>query len=196
MKETIKRNISLALIILFFISAFIVFFNYTWPSLFKVLDVNNELNAVKKEYAKQSQSLEMAKQIINQYKNLANVSQMLSLTLPKSEEIYNVITQLNKISQNSGLLLQNISIQPSSQTSSTTSTNKIESLMSKPQIVTITLNLVGTYESFKTWLEAIETNIRLMDITNINFSGMINQEKSTNPNIFNYSVTLNFYYQI
>jgi Tfp pilus assembly protein PilO len=195
MKESTKRNLSLILIIVFFIVAFVVFFNYTWPALLKVLDANDKLKVVKQNYAKQLQSLQMAKQIIDQYKNLTNVNQTISLTLPKSEEIYNVITQLNKISQNSGLLLQSISLQRSAPTSQTTSTTKTESLINKPQTITLTLNLVGTYEAFKTWLEAIETNIRLMDITNINFSGVMSSEKSTTANIFNYRVTLNTYYQ-
>jgi Tfp pilus assembly protein PilO len=195
MKESTKRNLSLILIIVFFIVAFVVFFNYTWPALLKVLDANDKLKVVKQNYAKQLQSLQMAKQIIDQYKNLTNVNQTISLTLPKSEEIYNVITQLNKISQNSGLLLQSISLQRSAPTSQTTSTTKTESLLNKPQTITLTLNLVGTYEAFKTWLEAIETNIRLMDITNINFSGVMSSEKSTTANIFNYRVTLNTYYQ-
>lgn len=195
MKESTKRNLSLILIIVFFIVAFVVFFNYTWPALLKVLDANDKLKVVKQNYAKQLQSLQMAKQIIDQYKNLTNVNQTISLTLPKSEEIYNVITQLNKISQNSGLLLQSISLQRSAPTSQTTSTTKTESLINKPQTITLTLNLVGTYEAFKTWLEAIETNIRLMDITNINFSGVLSSEKSTTANIFNYRVTLNTYYQ-
>ena len=195
MKESTKRNLSLILIIVFFIVAFVVFFNYTWPALLKVLDANDKLKVVKQNYAKQLQSLQMAKQIIDQYKNLTNVNQTISLTLPKSEEIYNVITQLNKISQNSGLLLQSISLQRSASTSQTTSTTKTESLLNKPQTITLTLNLVGTYEAFKTWLEAIETNIRLMDITNINFSGVLSSEKSTTANIFNYRVTLNTYYQ-
>jgi|YelNatPaOPRAMG01_1025707.scaffolds.fasta_scaffold07553_7 hypothetical protein len=195
MKESTKRNLSLILIIVFFIVAFVVFFNYTWPALLKVLDANDKLKVVKQNYAKQLQSLQMAKQIIDQYKNLTNVNQTISLTLPKSEEIYNVITQLNKISQNSGLLLQSISLQRSAPTSQTTSTTKTESLLNKPQTITLTLNLVGTYEAFKTWLEAIETNIRLMDITNINFSGVLSSEKSTTTNIFNYRVTLNTYYQ-
>jgi Tfp pilus assembly protein PilO len=195
MKESTKRNLSLILIIVFFIVAFVVFFNYTWPALLKVLDANDKLKVVKQNYAKQLQSLQMAKQIIDQYKNLTNVNQTISLTLPKSEEIYNVITQLNKISQNSGLLLQSISLQRSASTSQTTSTTKTESLINKPQTITLTLNLVGTYEAFKTWLEAIETNIRLMDITNINFSGVLSSEKSTTANIFNYRVTLNTYYQ-
>jgi Tfp pilus assembly protein PilO len=195
MKESTKRNLSLILIIVFFIVAFVVFFNYTWPALLKVLDANDKLKVVKQNYAKQLQSLQMAKQIIDQYKNLTNVNQTISLTLPKSEEIYNVITQLNKISQNSGLLLQSISLQRSASTSQTTSTTKTESLLNKPQTITLTLNLVGTYEAFKTWLEAIETNVRLMDITNINFSGVLSSEKSTTTNIFNYRVTLNTYYQ-
>jgi len=65
--------------------------------------------------------------------------------------------------------------------------------------VALTLSLNGTYESFKTWLEAVETNIRLMDITNISFSGVkttpTERGSGAGFNFFNFSVALNLYYQ-
>lgn len=198
MKEITKRNFSLILIIVFFVISSIVFFNYTWPSLLKVLDLNDSLKIVKEEYARQSKSLQIAKDIINQYKNLSNVNQMISLSLPKTDEFFNVLAQLDKISSESGMLIQNITVKPPIQSATSTASSgggsPKESLITSIQSVNVDLSMVGTYESFKTWLNAIETNIRLMDVNSINFTGVVVSEKTT-TNIFNFRVNLNFYYQ-
>lgn len=202
MQETTKRTFSLILIIVFFLVSLIVFFNYTWPALLKVLDLNDALKIVKEEYAKQSKSLQLAKEIINQYKNSSNINQMVSLTLPKTDELFNVLAQLDKISNESGILIQSITVKTpsSSSTSSSPSSSNVSSasqkasLINPVQSISMELSMVGTYESFKTWLNAIETNIRLMDITSINIAGVATSEK-TSSNFFNLRVTLNVYYQ-
>ncbi|MGB9848055.1 MAG: hypothetical protein ACPLKV_02530 [Minisyncoccia bacterium] len=179
-----------------------MFFNYTWPALLKVLDLNDALKIVKEEYAKQSKSLQLAKEIINQYKNSSNINQMVSLTLPKTDELFNVLAQLDKISNESGILIQSITVKTpsSSSTSSSPSSSNVSSasqkasLINPVQSISMELSMVGTYESFKTWLNAIETNIRLMDITSINIAGVATSEK-TSSNFFNLRVTLNVYYQ-
>jgi len=194
MKEITKRNISIIFIVILFGATIIIFFLLTWPALTKIFDLNYNLNQIKNEYEKQNRAVQLAKSIIEQYKNLNDVNQMISLTMPRTEELYNVLVQLNKISENSGLIIQNLSLQKSTPTSISTSTNQQE-LIKSMQTIIITLSLNGTYESFKTWLEAIETNIRLMDITSITFASLTYGEKSGGANFFNFKVNLNLYYQ-
>jgi len=202
MKESEKRTISIIIILALFIGAAIVFFTMTWPMFDQVLKDNKNLALAKAEYQKQAEAVRLAKTIVDQYKNLTDVNQMISLTMPRSEELYNAIVQLNKISEDSGLSIQSIALQKISSAttaSSKTSSASSQSLLKSPQQVALTLSLNGTYESFKTWLEAVETNIRLMDITNISFSGVkttpTERGSGAGFNFFNFSVALNLYYQ-
>ncbi len=202
MKESEKRTISIIIILALFIGAAIVFFTMTWPMFDQVLKDNKNLALAKAEYQKQAEAVRLAKSIVDQYKNLTDVNQMISLTMPRSEELYNAIVQLNKISEDSGLSIQSIALQKISSAttaSSKTSSASSQSLLKSPQQVALTLSLNGTYESFKTWLEAVETNIRLMDITNISFSGVkttpTERGSGAGFNFFNFSVALNLYYQ-
>ncbi len=202
MKESEKRTISIIIILALFIGAAIVFFTMTWPMFDQVLKDNKNLALAKAEYQKQAEAVRLAKTIVDQYKNLTDVNQMISLTMPRSEELYNAIVQLNKISEDSGLSIQSIALQKISSAttaSSKTSSASSQSLLKSPQQVALTLSLNGTYESFKTWLEAVETNIRLMDITNISFSGAkttpTERGSGAGFNFFNFSVALNLYYQ-
>jgi len=111
MKESEKRTISIIIILALFIGAAIVFFTMTWPMFDQVLKDNRNLALAKAEYQKQAEAVRLAKTIVDQYKNLTDVNQMISLTMPRSEELYNAIVQLNKISEDSGLSIQSIALQ-------------------------------------------------------------------------------------
>jgi Tfp pilus assembly protein PilO len=195
MKETAKRNISIILVIVFFGAAMIVFFTLSWPNLTKVFDLNFILNESKKEYEKQNQSLQLAKSIIEQYKNLNDVNQAVSLTMPKTDEVYNIIVQLNKIAQSSGMSIEGLSLKEVINNELDVSNNH-QNLVKPYQTISIDISLRGSYESFKTWLELVETNIRLMDVKSVSFEGVnLSSDKPIN-NFFNFNVNLDIYYQL
>jgi Tfp pilus assembly protein PilO len=196
MKETAKRNISLILVIVFFGAAMIVFFTLSWPNLTKVFDLNFTLNKTKKEYENQNQSLQLAKSIIEQYRNLNNVNQAISLTMPKTNEVYNIIVQLNKIAESSGMSIEGLSLKEVINNNELDDSNNRQNLVKPYRTISINTSLNGSYESFKTWLELVETNIRLMDVKSVSFEGVnLSSNKSIN-NFFNFNVNLDIYYQL
>jgi Tfp pilus assembly protein PilO len=196
MKETAKRNISLILVIVFFGAAMIVFFTLSWPNLTKVFDLNSVLNESKKEYENQNQSLQLAKSIIEQYKNLNDVNQAVSLTMPKTDEIYNIIVQLNKIAESSGMSIEGLSLKEVINNNELDDSNNRQNLVKPYRTISINTSLNGSYESFKTWLELVETNIRLMDVKSVSFEGVnLSSDKPIN-NFFNFNVNLDIYYQL
>ncbi len=196
MKETAKRNISLILVIVFFGAAMIVFFTLSWPNLTKVFDLNSVLNESKKEYEKQNQSLQLAKSIIEQYKNLNDVNQAVSLTMPKTDEIYNIIVQLNKIAESSGMSIEGLSLKEVINNNELDDSNNRQNLVKPYRTISINTSLNGSYESFKTWLELVETNIRLMDVKSVSFEGVNLSSNKLINNFFNFNVNLDIYYQL
>jgi Tfp pilus assembly protein PilO len=118
------------------------------------------------------------------------VNQTISLSVPREAEIQNIIAQINNISLQSALTTQSVNfddltvVQP-----------KKDVLVKNNKITRIDISLMGSYESFKTWLSAIEGNIRLMDVKAISFSGISGTENTKNQGIFNFKVSLDVYYQ-
>lgn len=53
----------------------------------------------------------------------------------------------------------------------------------------ITINMLGTYESFKSFLGALETSLRVVDVDNLNFS------VTGTADLFSFSLKLKTYYQ-
>jgi len=190
MKYTTKRNISLVIVVILIIAALGVFFGLDWPAFKKIGELNGKISQEKSQYEEQYEAVQIAKSIINQYKSLTGVSQTISLSVPREAEIQNVLAQINKIAIQSGLTTQSVNFE-----NITVAQSKKETLVKNNQITRVDISLLGSYESFKTWLSAIESNIRLMDVQSISFSGIASSEASKNQGIFNFKASLNVYYQ-
>jgi Tfp pilus assembly protein PilO len=193
MKYTARRNISLALSFVFLVLTLIVIFVWAWPAFKEVGDLNKKINEEKSQYDTQYKAVQIAKSIIDQYKSLISVSQTISLSIPRGAEIQNLLAQLDNITMQSGLSLQSINFEnvgvltsPSKQSAS--------NIVQGYKTLRLTLGLMGNYESLKTWLNAVESDIRLMDIVNIAFAGLTSDSQK-NSGLFNFKVVLNVYYQ-
>ena len=190
MNYTTKRNISLIIVVILIGISLGVFFGIDWPAFKKIGELNGKISQEKAQYKDQYEAVQIAKSIINQYKSLAGVSQTISLSIPREAEVQNVLSQINKISIQAGLTTQSINFE-----NITIPQSKKETLVKNNQITRVDTSLLGSYESFKTWLSAIESNIRLMDVQSVSFSGIASSEGTKNQGIFNFKVSLNVYYQ-
>ncbi|HOX21400.1 MAG TPA: type 4a pilus biogenesis protein PilO [Candidatus Paceibacterota bacterium] len=193
MKYTAKRNISLTLSLVVLILALVVIFVWTWPAFKEVGDLNKKINEEKSQYDTQYQAVQIAKSIIDQYKSLISVSQTISLSIPRGAEIQNLLAQLETITTQSGLSLQSINFENVG-VSTPSSKKSAQNIVQSYKTLRLTLGLTGNYESLKTWLNAVESDIRLMDIVNIAFAGSTTDSQK-NSGLFNFRVILNVYYQ-
>jgi len=190
MRYTTKRNLSLTLSVIFLAGALVVFFVLDWPIFKKIGELNKKINQEQTQYENQYKAVEVAKSIINQYKSLLSVSQTISLSIPRDPEVQNLLAQLENITTQSGLALQNINFENIGATLPQSQKDIVKSY----RTLRLTLGLLGNYESFKTWLGAIENNIRLMDVVKITFTGLSSEAQKT-TGLFNFKVILNVYYQ-
>lgn len=193
MKYTARRNISLALSFVFLVLALIVIFVWAWPAFQEVGVLNKKINEEKSQYDTQYKAVQIAKSIIDQYKSLISVSQTISLSIPRGAEIQNLLAQLDNITTQSGLSLQSVNFENVGVLTSP-SKQSAQNIIQSYKTLRLTLGLTGNYESLKTWLNAVESDIRLMDIINIAFAGLTSDSQK-NSGLFNFKVMLNVYYQ-
>lgn len=193
MKYTARRNISLALSFVFLVLALIVIFVWAWPAFQEMGVLNKKINEEKSQYDTQYKAVQIAKSIIDQYKSLISVSQTISLTIPRGAEIQNLLAQLDNITTQSGLSLQSVNFENAGALASG-GKQSAQNIIQSYKTLRLTLGLTGNYESLKTWLNAVESDIRLMDIINIAFAGLTSDSQK-NSGLFNFKVMLNVYYQ-
>lgn len=192
MNYTTRRNISLIVSLILLIGALVVFFTLDWPIFSQIRQINKKIAQEQVQYDEQAKAVQTAKSIVAQYNGLKAVSNTISLSVPRGTEIENVIAQLNNLASQSGLEVQGINFETPSLP--TLKDKKAATNIAKEnRILRLTLSLSGSYESFKTLISSIESNIRLMDVKTISFSSAGGEGQGGNR--FNFKVGIDAYYQ-
>lgn len=144
--------------------------------------------------------------LITKYQNQESTQRGVNLALPTITDLSGAIAQITGMAAQSALLLQKISItnssiprrNPTSDQASTTAS--FASALQKP-IGTILLHmqLSGGYANLKQFINFLETNIRIFDVTQITIgenvkSANVGGVKTIDDN-FNYDIIATTYYQ-
>ena len=129
--------------------------------------------------------MDKVKTLISESNQAQELQKNISKILPLSEGISEAVNQisglafLNKLEVNS-VSSRTLAIEPSN-----------AKLIKGLGVVSFNIQLGGTYESFKSFLENLETNIRIM---NVNYL-IIESKGEGLTNNFLYNLTVDAYYQ-
>ncbi len=181
-------------VILVIILAFFIFINpkYKEARSIGVLD----LEAKKKELAAKSNELSELKELENDYQGL-NQAQLKEVEkiLPRGVDFANLVGQIEALARDSNLTLDNISVteggvwgqtgeSPADETE--TSSKKTTGASSDIYLLNVSVNFSGggTYEHFKLFLDNLENNLRILDLSSVSFT----------PDTQSYTLNLKTYY--
>jgi len=175
------KNIIIAILVLGFVGV-IIFLDI--PMVQNVLNINKDINVQQNLFDEKSEFIQTVKKLAEKYTGNEGVFKQLDFILPDNQDEPNLIVQLETIANNSGIVLSNIAI---------VEEKKEEGKTSDYGTANINLKLSGSYESFKSFLETVENNLRLIDIDSIDFNAQIKEGMVAN---FDFNVILKTYYQI
>jgi len=186
MKSSTIRFLNLLASLGLLLASIFVFTLLLQPSYREINELRGDL-AVKSAAVKdQTRIVEEVRSLLDQYESLAGPSQTIALALPNREEYPNLVNQFGGLARVSGLALDSITFAALPYQKSATSPLNGAPVVN---IIQTTLSLGGSYQSFKNFLRAIETNIRLMDTVSF----------SLNPGAggdnYSYNLVVNAYYQ-
>jgi len=133
-------------------------------------NLNQKLAELKKKYADLSYEAERAAQAITE-----------------KEDLPGLLVQLEALSSQNGLILESVFFNSLDDKKN----KKTSPSIAGEKILAIDLGLNGSQNSLKSFLKAIETNLRIMDVSAISFS---EQDMSVSLNQ-NFRVSLNAYYR-
>jgi len=165
----------------FLLAIIIIFFGY----LFLILPENRKLleNKMKKQeleaaFQEKREEINSIKNEVVDYENLSpDLKEKINKILPKSKDFPNLYLQLGEISRESGLFLKSVQVEEKKE--------KVEGVPKNVGLLEIRLKLEGgDYASFKEFLNKLETNLRLFDVTSINFP----------PDLKSFGLTMRTYY--
>lgn len=208
MKQTTKRLSSTLIALLLLVAAFVIFFDMIEPEYATVQSLRGQEESEQQLLASEQQLAKQVEGIISTYQSQSAQAQEVDLAMPVGPDTSEALAQLYGIAANSGLTIQNVSV--SSQTSDVsaapavvpagTSTSLAVSAVVKPEgTLTFQVGAIGSYEALKTFLQGVENNIRIFDVTGIGISPVASlngsQSGGTTQDLFSYTITVVAYYQ-
>lgn len=197
-----KKNIVILIFILVFIA---ILFLLDLPAYNKVTSLREELKKHQDFLKEKEEIVAKVDQLKQVYESRQSELKKVLYVLPVEEELPNLIVQFEALSSENGLILESLNfVKQAVITRSAAAEDVEQGKTSQPSTTSpatetgsqrdyktqeIFLSVSGSYKSFKSFLEALELNIRLMDIKSINFKA---QKEGAG---FTFDINLQVYYQ-
>ncbi len=166
--------------IVIFAGAIGLFFLETSPILDRIAEVDKTRSALAQAVASNDQFQSLLKQkntIFNQIDDTKKAQ--LNTLLPDSIDNVRLIIDINKIASNFGMTIRNISIK-NADTSALGPDSRLYG------VATLGFSVSGPYSTFKSFLNALETSLRLIDVTALSFSAGDKDQYEYNMEIKSY----------
>jgi len=188
MKTSSKRLVSLLLSVAIFIAAIVVYSSFVVPEYARVNALRGEAEVKQQTLDEQRTILDRVSSLLSRYQSIPKLGEVVSVALPPDDDVASAFQQLYTIAAASGIFIQQFSANTNLALTSTSEGARAVRSVGTAQI---NLYLSGTYESFKTFLETTERNMRIMDVTGLK----IQSAGRGTGNNFLFNLTINTYYQ-
>lgn len=182
---------------LFFTIAVIAVFVFTYPKYQTVTSSARLVEEKRKELDLQMALVQDISRLRSQYKEVKDEFARVELLVPVYNEgsIANLFVELEGLSGRNGVLLDGISFSQSKSLAKEKGKEKEK----RYRIVNASVSLKGDYRGLKNFIQTIETNEHLMDITKISVAAVKEQEKegdvTTITQTLSLTIGIDAYYQ-
>lgn len=192
MKHSTARLISFTVAAVFLIATVVVFLNLVRPAYEEAHELKGQKMSRENFYENQKTTLAAVKRIVEEYKGGGTPQAAVSLAFPQYKDEANVLNQLEAMAARNNLTIQNVSVSTPGARQSSARRGAASSTLVKPVgVISVQLRLAGTYPSMKSFISAIETNLRIMDITAMSVTPV----GRSNQDFYTFDINFDTYYQ-
>lgn len=197
MKPSTKRLLSFTLAILFLIGSLVVFFNLIQPAYRGSQAMKAEIYSKEVSLKNEKNAAQQVQSLLEQYRGNNNPRNAVSAALPPANNQAEVVHELQSLAALNQLAVQSLAVsQPGSKPVATAASraaaaSSTAALVKPVGVVTAQVRVAGPYASFKSFLAAVETNIRLTDIQAL----VVTPVGKPNQDFYTFDLTLSTYYQ-
>ncbi len=177
----------IALII--FVAALFVYSTFVAPEYERVSVLRGEAEAKQQTLDQQRQILDKVSSLLTKYQSIPKLGEVVSSALPSDEGVASAFQQIYTIANASGLAIQQFSANTAIGLKSTKELGA--QMLRSVGTAQINLYLIGSYANFKAFLEAMERNIRIMDLAELK----IQPAGRGGGDVFLFNLIVNAYYQ-
>ncbi|MDP3991563.1 MAG: type 4a pilus biogenesis protein PilO [Candidatus Colwellbacteria bacterium] len=159
MKPATKRLVSILISLVFLVGAVILFTSLVLPAYRTIQELRGEKSALAAVFEKEEKLVKAAGRLLNEYQNARDVRDTLSLVLPTEEATSGIINQVQGIAKTTGVAVDGINVEAAPLEFQDTG-----SVAEPVGILKITVRLRGSYEGLRSYIQSIETNVRIIDV--------------------------------
>jgi len=160
MKESSKRMLSLLLAVILLLLSLYVFGSFVKPALDDVQQMRSLTASSQKFLESQKQAKASFDGLFKNFENATSIQNLLAMALPGKEGITQTIYQIQALAGVSGVAIDNMAIEVSLSDEKRANISLIKGIGK----IRVDLRATSSYENLKTFVSAIESNIKLMDI--------------------------------
>ena len=164
--------------------SFFVYFSLIVPTYQEIQQLRGELYARQSQYADQQRAEEAINKQVGVFRGLADIQEGISNSLPIEADIPSILNQIQGIARLSRISLQSLSFQYLSLPQPT------DPLIQPVGVVRVDINIFGNYASLKSFISALETNVRIIDLNSLRVDGGAGSSQNLTHNI-----VVDIYYQ-
>ncbi len=187
MRSASRRFLSIVLSMVFIAAGLVVYTLLLAPAFEELNSMRGELESKTQLYNDQRQAVERVKALLAQFQENVRLQDTLNSILPVEDPRQSsLLEQINGLAILNSVVLEKIAIQlpalePAPQKAA---------LAARKGRVRADFSAVGSYESLKNFIAALETNVRLMDLVSFGVEGV-----GVDQNLFRAAFTVDAYYQ-
>jgi len=185
MKVSSKRIFSIFSAIALIIATIFVYKSLINPAYEDIKKKKSEIATLENILEEEKDVIGQIKEVIEQYKGQRQLQEALSLTFPIDRNMPNLINDISGLGQVSGLFVKSIFFKdlPIKKAKN--------SLANGVGVIEVQMKLSGSYDSLKSFINNLETNVRIFDVTSLNIDSSIKNSED----FMEVALTVHAYYQ-
>lgn len=167
-----------------------IFFVYTQPTYDAVKTVNAQVAQYDAALSKASELQQRKQTLLSQYNTFSqsNIDDLTKL-LPDHVDNIRLILDVDSLATKHGMAIQNVVVSSNQTQSTQTSTlGSVSSSKQKYDSLTVKFSTQASYETFRQFLNDLETSLRIVDLVSLSIT------RSDNGQLYSYDVTLRTYW--
>jgi len=186
MRASTKRILSIGLAAVVLAAAFIVYSALVRPAAAEVEKLRAQLFTKQTMFNNEKQVVTQLQSFIDQINNLGELQRTLSLAIPNGKETFGALHQYQTIAQSSNLEIVSVKIGEKGLKPA------IAPLAKRLGTLQFSLTLRGSYQSIKTFLQTLETNIRVSNVESFSLRPV---NVGSNDDLYELNLAVDSYYQ-
>lgn len=193
------------------VASLLIYLQFIQPAYNEAQSLKAQKNGLQTFIDSEKTLVKQVESLVNSYEGQGQIQQAVSDVLPASPDIAGATAQLYGLAQANGLSVRSFTItvskKPTKKNAAPVDASGVPqpatfaaSLQKPVSTVTFEALVGGSYENFKSFLSALETNVRIFDVKKISLqqtsmAGSGGKTSSAAQDFFDYNVTVTTYYQ-